>query len=426
MLVCLSANHRSAGFSLLERLSSTPVPALEAVLRDADSVLGSVVLSTCNRIEIYLHVDDTDAVDALFAPLAAVVGIAESELRDGVRVVGNEEVPAYLFAVSSGLESVVIGEAEIGGQVRRAYQQALEAKLTTSVLDDLFRSAAETSKGVRAKTTLTNSGRSLVSLALDLAASQVADWSTARVLLIGTGAYAGASLKALEARGVGNVSVYSPSQREHTLGERYRITPVTRPEFNEVLATADVVITCTYSDNYVIDFDLLRNTRLTAGSSAKKLIIDLGLPRNVDPMVGKLDGVDVLDLEALRLHAPLEELGTAELARCIVARAALEFDQSRAEQRVSDAIIRFRKHVSSQLEAEIARYAKSEETAIAMRKLGGALMHGPTMRAKQLAREGRAEEAEAALDLLFGSESVCPALPATTAAIKTLNHRGQN
>lgn len=423
MLVCLSANHRSAGFSLLERLSSVPVTALEAVLRDAAGVAGAVVLSTCNRIELYLQVTDADAVDALFAPLSQASGIGEEELRGGMRVVGNEEVPAYLFAVSSGLESVVVGEAEIGGQVRRAYQHAREAGLTTSTLDELFRTAAETSKGVRATTDLTASGRSLVSLALDLAASQISDWSAAKVLLIGTGAYAGASLKALQERGVGTVSVYSPSQREHTLGERYRIVPVTRNEFNEVLATADVVVTCTSSDQYVIDFDLLRNTRLSSGSSTSKLIIDLGLPRNVDPLVGKLDGVDVLDLETLRLHAPMEQLDTADLARCIVARAALEFDEARAEQRVSDAIIRFRKHMSEQLEAEIARYAKSEETAIAMRKLGGALIHGPTMRAKQLAREGRAEEAEAALDLLFGEQAVCPAMPATTAAIQTLDSK---
>lgn len=421
MLVCLSANHRSAGFSLLERLSSVPVTALEAVLDDADGVAGSVVLSTCNRIELYLEVSAAAVVDPLFGALAPVVGVSETELRDGMRVVGNDEVPAYLFAVASGLESVVVGEAEIGGQVRRAYQQALEAGRTTSTLDELFRTAAETSKGVRANTDLTASGRSLVSLALDLAAAQIADWSEATVLLIGTGAYAGASLKALQERGAGTVSVYSPSQRDHTLGERYRIAPVSAATFNEVLATADVVITCTSTDAYVIDFDLLRNIRLTAGLTEYKLIIDLGLPRNVDPMVGKLDGVDVLDLEALRLHAPMEQLGTSELARCIVARAALEFDEARAEQRVSDAIIRFRTRVSEQLEAEIARYAKSEESAVAMRKLGSALMHGPTMRAKQLAREGRADEAEAALDLLFGEASVCPAVPATTAAIQTLD-----
>ncbi|WP_282826040.1 glutamyl-tRNA reductase [Gulosibacter sediminis] len=413
MLVCLSASHRSAGFALLERLSQVPVQAVEDSTREVPGLNGAVVLSTCNRVELYLDVASAGAIDAMFVRLATLSGVNEDQLRAHMRVLGDTHVPEYLFSVSSGLESVAVGEGEISGQVRRSLQRARQQQLTTGALEGVFRIAAETSKGVKANTDLAGTGRSLVSLALDLAGSQVRDWATARILLIGTGAYAGASLKALEARGAGTVGVYSPSGRQHTLGERYDVTEVTSGEFAEEVSSADVVITCSTSDKYVLEHGFVRNTRLAPGHSQRQLIIDMGMPRNVDPLVGKLQGVDVLDLETIRLHAPLDDLDTTDLARCIVARAARDFEDERRVQRASALIASFRETIQGRVEHEISRLGVDETTAIAMRKLGNSLLHEPTVRIKELARERRSDEAVDAMRVLFDIDA--PAAPATGA-----------
>lgn len=413
MLVCLSASHRSAGFALLERLSQVPVQAIEDSTREISGLDGAVVLSTCNRVELYLDVTDATAIDAMFARLAELSGVDEDLLRAHVRVLGDKHVPEYLFSVSSGLESVAVGEGEISGQVRRSLQRARQQQRTTGALEGVFRIAAETSKGIRANTDLAGTGRSLVSLALDLAASQVRDWSKARILLIGTGAYAGASLKALAARGAGTVGVYSPSGRTHTLGDRYDIVEVTSGEFAEEVSSADVIITCSNADGYVLDHPFVRNTRLAAGHSERLVIVDMGMPRNVDPIVGKLKGVDVLDLETVRLHAPLDDLDTTDLARCIVARAARDFEDERRVQRASSLISAFRDTIQGRVEREIERLGVDETTAIAMRKLGNSLLHEPTVRIKELARERRSDEAVEAMRVLFDIDA--PAHPVTSA-----------
>ena len=411
MLVCLSANHRSAGFSLLEKLSAVAVADLETAIAEAPGITGGVVLSTCNRFELYLDVDGVCALDGFFELLAATCRIDEDHLRANVRVHGDADVAEYLFAVSAGLESVAVGEDEIAGQVRRALTHARRARLTTSELEKLFQTAAAASKGVKQRTDLSGQGRSLVSLALDLAGSQVRDWADARIVLIGTGAYAGASLAALEARGARSIGVYSPSGRAHTFAERYDVEPIDEGRLAHRLADADVVVTCTSTDTYVLDYDLVRNARIAPGAAEQLLIVDLGLPRNVDPLVGKIDSVDLLDLETLRLHAPLDDLGATELARCIVARAAKEFDELRLEQRASAAIAAFRTAVQDRVEEEIIRANGDPDVEIAMRQLGNALLHGPTLRIKQLAREGRTDEVAHALDLLFGVQVEDPVAP---------------
>ena len=409
MLVCLSANHRSAGFSLLEKLSGVAVADLEATIAAAPGVAGGVVLSTCNRFELYLDLAGACALDEFFARLAAACAVDEDELRAHVRVHGDADVAEYLFAVSVGLESVAVGEDEIAGQVRRALADARRARLTTSDLERLFQTAATTSKGVKQRTRLSGQGRSLVSLALELAGSQVLDWARADVVLIGTGAYAGASLAALEARGARRIGVYSPSGRAHTFAERYDVEPIEEGRLEHRLANADLVVTCTSTDTYVLDYDRVRNARIAPGSAERLLIVDLGLPRNVDPLVAKLDTVDLLDLETLRLHAPMSDLGATELARCIVARAAKEFDELRLEQRASAAIAAFRTEVQARVEAEIVRANGDPAVEVAMRQLGNALLHGPTLRIKELARQGRTDEIAHALDLLFGVEVAEPA-----------------
>lgn len=405
MLLCLSASHQSADFSVLEKLSTANRQALDAMLSTVDGIDGGVVLATCNRFELYLEVANArDLLPRLYPELARVLGTDEPTLRTQLSVVTGDSVPEYLFSVSSGLESVVVGEGEISGQVGRALEEARAASLTTSRLEQLFQRAASTSRAVKHDTGLQGAGRSLVRLALEMAASQIGDWSTTNVLLVGTGNYAAASLKALRDRDVRTVSVYSPSGRANRFAEREGVTPVTEREYLEAIASADLIVTCSNADEQVLDLDDMRAARLAPGRTRETLIIDLGMPRNVDPMVGRLDGVDLLDLETIRRHAPLDELSAADEARCIVARAAADYRASQAEAELHHAISAFRTHVSQIADAEIERVGDrlGDEGPAVMRRLANRILHAPSARAKELAREGRGQEFLDAIQVLFG------------------------
>ena len=168
-----------------------------------------MLLATCNRFEAYLDVDeaaDSAAAEALVQHAAAATGVDPDALRAALTERSGTEIPGHLFAVSSGLESLVVGEAEIAGQVSRALESARRAGTTTSDLERLFQRASRTSSTVQNRTRVGLAGRSIVRLALDLAESRLDDWARVRVLLIGTGTYAGATLAALRDRGVTEVA----------------------------------------------------------------------------------------------------------------------------------------------------------------------------------------------------------------------------
>ena len=219
MLICLSASHKNAAFDVLERLSVNAEHAAPRILGGHDALKGAVVVSTCNRFDAYLDLDTPEGaspVDALHGAIRAVgtvAGLEPEELRSTFDFVHGNALAGHLFAVASGLESVVVGEGEIAGQVRRSLEQARSEGTTTTELERLFQRASQTSRRVKNETGIGSEGRSLVRLALDLAESRVTDWAQTSVLLVGTGRFAGASLAALRDRGVTDVRVYSPSGR---------------------------------------------------------------------------------------------------------------------------------------------------------------------------------------------------------------------
>lgn len=411
MLLCLSASHRSASFAMLERLSASDAPAVAELCARIPELRGGVCVSTCNRYELYLDLaplgDEFILRARILANLADVLDTPLPMLSANLRILTDEDVPEYLFSVTSGLESVALGEGEISGQVSRALEQAQDSGTTTPRLERLFQQAASTSKGVKTNTGIGQLGRSLVRLAFDLATSQLTSWESTRVLLVGTGAYAGATLKALRDRGVTMVSVYSPSGRAGRFAEREGVVPVEERHFLPTLANADLIVTCTNADELVLTSQQMQLARSAPGTPPKQLIIDLGMPRNVDPNVAALTGVELLDLETLRIHAPIEELDSASEARCIVARAAAEFAGQQAETDLAPALSALREHIHALVEQEVDRASGREDAEViaqALRRLGNTLLHEPMVRGKQMAREGRRSEFEAALETLYGIE----------------------
>lgn len=403
MLLCLTANHRNASLDILERLSVGAPTATRALVDDEIFVSGAVVLATCNRFEAYLDIDEpltggeAVAAESVIEAMAEASGVAVDLLRASVAVHQGADAAAHLFAVTSGLESMSVGEDEISGQVRRALDAARADGMTSSELERLFQKATHTSRGVRNRTQLRGAHRSLVRLALELASSRVAEWAAAKIVVVGTGKYAVRTVEALRARGAGDIHVFSPSGRAEAFAAQHGLIPVS--DFPAEVATADVVITCTAAA--VVHADAF-----TPGH--RVLVIDLGLPRNVDPAVGAVEAVELLDLETIRLHAPLAEFSAHADARAIVGDAATEFH---ADREAGPAITALRGEVLRIVDDEIARArarGAGDDVEAALRHLAGVLLHRPSVRIRELAVEGRVEEARAALELLHGLSVEAP------------------
>jgi glutamyl-tRNA reductase len=403
VLLCLSSNHGNASFELLEKLSFVAPEATAALVDSTAFVTGAIVLATCNRFEAYLDIDEpltaatAVAVASTLSSLSEASGIPAAQLRASITVHEGPDVAAHLFAVTSGLESVVVGEDEIAGQVGRALDRARAEGTTSRDLERLFQRATHTSRGVRNLTSIGGAGRSLVRLSLELASSRVGDWADARVLIIGTGQYAATTVAALRDKGARDLRVLSRTGRGPAFAAKYGLV-------HDHSFDVDVVIACTA--NTVIGPELFTGV-------GRRLVIDLGLPRNIDPAVASVPGVELLDLETVRLHAPLEQL--SEQAHDLVRTAAAEFT---AEAQAEPAIVALRTHVFELLDAEIARArarGAGDETEAALRHLAGVLLHEPSVRARSLAAEGRLDEFVAGLDALHGVRPSAPERKADTA-----------
>ncbi|MGO2847448.1 MAG: glutamyl-tRNA reductase, partial [Microbacterium gubbeenense] len=209
----------------------------------------------------------------------------------------------------------------------------------------------------------------------------------------------GATLAALRERGAEAVSVHSPTGRRQ-FSTKHGLPFVPTDEFPATVAAADLVITCTSREQPVLS----AATLAAGGFDGSVMIIDLGLPRNVDPDVADVAGTTLLDLETIRVHAPLEELQATDTAREIVRDAAAKFAGEGREISAQPAVVALRKHVFEVLERELAR-GGSDEVAEALRHFTGMLLHTPTVLAKDAAANGNAEDVFAAVETLFGIDA---------------------
>lgn len=408
VLMCLTASHRTHDFAVLERLSSSSGTVLAQKLLADDGVAGEIVLSTCNRFEIYLDVDP------------AVIPTVEL-LSGDLQLLRGEDAARHLFGVTAGLESVVIGEPEIAGQVRRALNAAEADGTASPTLQRVFSDALATRRTVRDRTGIGSARPSLIRLALDLAAHRITDWPATKVLLVGTGRYATSCLEALRDRGVNDITVWSPSGRGEDFALRHGLAVAKGHAVAAAASRVDVIVCCTTSPDIVVGPELLDGScpvtsHLAAQcpvgrpelNTRRRVIIDLGLPRNVDPRVVELPGVQLLDLEAIKLHAPLQHLAVTDDAEALVREAAAAHADDAAA--IGPAVAALRAQVGDALAAEIARVRRryDAETAdraeAALRHFAGVLLHRPSVRARELANSGRRDEFLDGLEAVFGIE----------------------
>lgn len=392
MLVCLTAHQRTTPLESLERLSllgDDLAPQLKAA---HDGIRGTVVVSTCNRFEAYFDLAEgspVPAMDAAMQQVADLTGLPFRVVRDTVDVAQGNRVARHLFAVASGLDSVAVGEDEIAGQVRRALESARRGGLTTAPLEHLFQRATETSRAVKNATRLGESGRSLARLAIELAGSRYDDWADVRVLMVGSGRYAAATLAALRDVGARDIRVHSRSGRRR-FADREHLRAVSTDEYAAEAAAADVVVTCTSTTT---DYALTAEGHGAArsGGHTPQVIVDLGMPRNVDPGVRALPGVELLDLESIRVHAPIDEFATLDHAHEIVGAAAQRHAVARRVHEVAPAVVDLRGYVVGVLGDEIARLDSRHsqpEVEAALRHFSGVLLHGLIAKGHSLAAAG--------------------------------------
>ena len=402
VLLSLAASHHDLDLDVLERLSSD-VQAVASELVGSPAhrfVSGAVVLATCNRFELYLEVDDAEHAPSARAAAAQAVagrsGYTTDQVDAHLRVRTGTEAAEHLFSVASGLDSMVVGEREIAGQVRRALTTARRDRTTTSGLESLFQAASRVSRLVESRTGLGATGRSVVGVALDIAERDLPDWPSVRCVLIGTGSYAGASLAALKARGAGDIRVYSASGRAGAFAAArgVRALPSSADLAAEV-SDVDLVVACSGAAGAVLGVDALAAAR--ASSSRSLTVVDLALRHDVDPGVRSLPGVRLVSLHTVAEHAPAEH-AAVQAAHDVVTTAAEAYEADRRVRDWNPAVVAERTRVLGGLEAGLSALTERDERAErALRRRTRAALHAPTVRAREAARAGDATTYAAAL-----------------------------
>lgn len=423
----MTASHHDLDLDALESLSGGGHQVAGSAVSSCEAISGAVVISTCNRFEVYLdltdqhlaagaHVTDLAAEHAareVAQLVAKASGVSRDQASSAFTVRTGHDVVTHLFNVAAGLDSMVLGEREIAGQVRRSLVEAREAKTTSGPLERLFQSASRASKYVSAATQLGADGRSVVSVALALAEPSIPPWRAARAVIVGTGAYAGATVAALRARGCTDVRVWSASGRAPEFAAARGVEVAT--DLVEALSDADLVISCSGTARrgqgstggpatieYLVRAAAVVQARTRAARAAGDeadarglVVLDLALHRDVDPAVADEADVLLLDLAAVRAHAPSEASERVRSAHVIVRDAVAEFVTREAIRGADGVIVKLRDRIDADLEAEIrrSRSAFSTDTDRAMherslRRFAGTLLHRAIMRVHTSVRDG--------------------------------------
>ncbi len=319
-IVLVGVNHRSAPIELRERLAfrREQLPDAFATLRERIGLEEAAILSTCNRVEIYAKADTLTAVDRLQRFLSDHGQVALPEVSPQLYHSTEPRSVHHLFSVASGLDSMVLGEAEILCQVKHAYDWAKEHGATGKVLNVLFQKALNTAKAVRTHTAIGRGCTSIGTVAVELAEKIFGHFSTSTVLLIGAGKIGERTLSCLSERGMRNMVVMNRSaERAVRIAAEHAALAVPLEHLTAQLHEVDIVICSTSSTNPVLSRDILAQA-MHNRHQRPLCLIDLGVPRNVEPSVGSLENVylfNVDDLQGLAAHhheARVQAVGEAQ------------------------------------------------------------------------------------------------------------------
>jgi glutamyl-tRNA reductase len=417
-LLCLGISQKTAPVAVRERLALTTKEgqALCRELVDTEHIREAVAISTCNRTEVYLVGDPVGAETELLSRLAQRAGTRPTELAEALYAPRNCDAARQLYRVVSGLESMIVGEAEIQGQAKRAYEAALEAGTTGPLTNRLFTAALQTGKRVRSETTIGEGRASVSSVAVGLARDLMGPELASRdVVIIGAGETSELTARALAEQGVRTIFVANRhADRARSIADRFGGSVSSLHDLPERLAEADIVVSSTSSPHPIIGLDELALV-MRERDGAPLLLIDIAVPRDIDPACAELDGVTLYDIDDLQsVVARNRQVREAERVQAeeVVEDEIQRFARWMGQLDVLPTITALRAHGESIVEQILAENGSRWESASARdrarieamaRSLMQRLLHEPTIRLKSLEREGGHGRVQLAREL-FGLE----------------------
>jgi len=437
-VLVVGMSHRSAPVTVLER-AAVAGDELSKLLHDvfeAEHVAGTFVVSTCNRVEVYAEVDKFHAgVAAICELLARHAGIAHGDLTPHLYVHYEDRAVQHLLSMACGLESMVVGEAQILGQVRKSLALARRQGTLGRVLDDLGALALRAAKRAHAETGIDRSGANLVSVGVGLAAGRLRTaQDPARplrglsVLVVGAGSMSSLAVATAARLGAAGIVVANRTEdRAKRLAASVHGGTADLADLPNALAAADLVISCTGATGLVITTDKVAaalrrrepsarepaNGEPASGQPRPLVLLDLALPRDVEPGVADLPGVTVLGLDSLQDAGAVMAATQAQdvaAVRAIVAEELAARLAAMQAARVAPTVVALRAKAVKVVEAELARLdgrlgqlndRAHAEIAQAMHRVVDKLLHAPTVRVKELAGSPGGDSYETALRVLF-------------------------
>jgi len=436
-LLALGTSHKTAPLAVRERIALLDggAEALVAELTANPSVAEAVALSTCNRTELYLVVSDpVEAESFVLGLLARRAAVRPTELVEGMYSLRNCDAARHLYRVTSGLESMIVGEAEVQGQVKRAYELALSARTTGPMTNKLFRAALATGKRVRTETAISAGRASVASAAVDAARAAIGDLARRHVVIVGAGETAELTAQALHDQGVTTMFVANRRrERAIALAQRFGGASGSFDALPGELERADIVITSTASPHTLLEAEELAEV-MALRRSRPLLLVDLAVPRDIDAQCEELPGVTLLDMDALQRtvgrHMSVRR-AEAHRAEGIVEEEIQSFAGWLGSLEVLPTLAALRARGDAVVDGLLAENAgrwegltdrDRDRVETLARTVVNRLLHEPTVRVKGL----EAEQRHARLQLLrelFGLEESQPEAEAAPAEVRALRPR---
>ena len=422
-VVVVGLSHRTAPVSVLER-AAVPGDDIRKTLEElrASEVISEVLLlSTCNRVEVYADVPRFHpGVAEITSVLARHAGLPVSDLSDHLYVHFAEAAAEHLFTVASGLDSMVIGESQILGQLRSAYALGTELGSVGSVLHDLTQTALRIGKRVHSDTGIDRAGASIVSVALDKATELLGSLEGQRALVVGAGSMGALTGATLRRRGVTDIVVANRSpERAARLAASLDGRAAPLSDLAQEIGSADLLVSSTGSTGIVVEAEMVGER-----SNRPLVVLDLALPRDVDPAVAVQHGVTYVDLDALRNAGAMVSDAEVGSASAIVAEELREYLTEQQRLAVAPTVTALRARANQVIDGELTRLdgrlpdldpGARREVADAVRRAVEKVLHAPTVRVKELAGEPGGDQYAAALRELFDLD---PAAVESVAAVK--------
>jgi glutamyl-tRNA reductase len=407
-LLSVGASYRTADVGTLERLTiaADEVPELLQKLIAQPFVGEAVVLSTCNRVEIYAAVSGFHGgLGDICTVLSAESGIPASELAAHLYVHYDEAAVRHSFRVSAGLDSMVVGEAQILGQLRDAYHAATETDSAGRLMHELMQQALRVGKRAHAETGIDRAGQSVVTAALEVAESHLGSLDGKQTLVIGAGAMGALSVATLTRAGVGPLRVTNRSAaRADRLAEAYGATAVRFEDLDAALRDVDLVVSATAATEPVL-------TRARLEAAAPLVVLDLAVPRDVAPDATGVEGVTVIDIDSLAAHR--RAMPAAAETAAVEQIVAGEVDHFLAWLRGTDiapTVAALRTRADDVVAAELRKLwsrrsdftdEQRSDVSRTLHRVVQQLLHSPTVRVRQLAAEPGGDQYAALLRELF-------------------------